>query len=454
MNFNAKKPYSLLAVIAVSIFLVVMMVGSKKDIEHSLDSVPSQSAEVITMKKIPYQVRVTGYGNVVPAITFHSMSEVSGKILFLHPNLKSGETLQAGTVVIKIDASDYDITLKQSEADLSANRSALVQLEEEEKTTLRSRKLAKKNFEVAEGEYTRIKGLYAKQMVAKSTLDAEEQKVLSSRQQLEEVQGQINSFDSRKQSLSAQIIRAEREVENRQTILKRTEISLPFDARIGAVNVEKTEFVSVGTVLFEAVDLEGAEITAQIPMSSMRRLVSPLKGAADVTGKVFRAGGQITDRLKLKASVSLVNELGDVAWDAKVLRISDSIDATRQTLGIVVAVDKPYEKAIPGKRPPLIKGMYTRVNIYGQPHDAFVIPRNAIHDGRVYVASADNKLVIQPVVVQQTQGELAVIEAGLKDGDRVIVTDIFPVIEHISLKVTESAHAMKRLEQLAGGELE
>jgi multidrug efflux pump subunit AcrA (membrane-fusion protein) len=49
-----------------------------------------------------------------------------------------------------------------------------------------------------------------------------------------------------------------------------------------------------------------------------------------------------------------VSGLPGAVWEARVLRISEAIDATRQTLGIVVGVDNPYQKIIPGVRPPLL----------------------------------------------------------------------------------------------------
>ena len=118
MKSDAKIPYSLFAVIAAAILLVIVLIKSKEGVEHSLESVPDQSAEVITIQKIPYRVKITGYGNVKPAISFTSMSEVSGKVSYIHPNLKTGERLPAGNAVIRIEAKDYEIALKQSEADL------------------------------------------------------------------------------------------------------------------------------------------------------------------------------------------------------------------------------------------------------------------------------------------------------------------------------------------------
>lgn len=452
MNINAKHPLSLALAIVSAVILVAFLVKSKPSVQHQADGLTAKPVNVITVEEMPYRTRVTGYGNVEPAITLNAMAEVRGKIRFLHPDLKSGETIPAGTLVVEIDAKDYAVTLEQSQADLAASRSALNQLEEDQKTTLRSLALASKNLQVGESEYARLKEIFDKKVIAKSTLDQEEQKVISLRQSVEEMQGKINNFDSRRRSLQAQVTRAEREVENRQTILGRTQIILPFDARIGEVNIEKNEFVAVGAQLFEAIDLEGVEITAQLPMSLMRKLVNQLENKPNVGEQLVNFSSRLTDRLNLTARVSLVNDLSDAIWDAKVLRISDSIDATRQTLGIVVGVEKPYEKVIPGRRPPLIKGMYTAVEIFAEPYDAIVIPRKAVHQGRVYIADSNQQLEIRAVDIKQTQGDLVVIRSGVEPGEHIIITDIFPVIAGMPLAISQAEAAHDLLKQKAGGE--
>jgi len=435
MAINLKRYFSLFIAIALALIIAIILVKFKPEMQHKATEMPSKAVEIITASNIPFRARVTAYGNVEPAITLNSTAEVSGKISYVHPNLKAGETILANTVVVRIDAKDYAGTLKQTEADLSASRSSLKELDEEEKSTRRSLKLAKNNLSVGETEYARIRGGYEKAAISKSALDAEEQKVIQLQQQVEELQGKINGFGSRGEAIKAQIARAKQEVENKEIVLGRTEISLPFDARIGTVSVDKNEFVAVGSSLFEAVDLKGVEITAQLPIDSMQKLVSHLEGTINNNGQLIRAGGRINDRLKLSAKVRLVNGMPSAVWKARVLRISDSIDPTRQTLGMVVGVEDSYDKMIPGKRPPLIKGMYTSVDIFAPERSALVIPRKAVHQGRVYVADADNRLEIRSVDIQLMQGDLVVIRGGIEPGEKVIITDLIPVIEGMPLQI-------------------
>lgn len=451
MKTKLKGGFGLLVVLALAIVIAILLVRSKSPLEHVSVEMPSRTVEVITAATVPFRASITAYGNVEPAITLDSMAEVSGKISYVHPNLKSGETIPAGTLVVRIDAEDYALSLKQTQEDLKASRSSLAELETEERTTRRSLELAQENLEVGEAELARIGDVYRKQLIAKSALDAEEQKVIQLRQQVEDLQGRLNGYASRRQSIEAQIARAEQEVQNRATILGRTEVTLPFDARIGSVNVDRDEFVSVGSLLFEASDLEGVEISAQLPLASMRKLISHLEGRDQIAQQFVQSGGRINERLGLSARVRLVSDMPEAVWDARVLRISESIDPTRQTLGVVVGVEKPYEKIIPGRRPPLLKGMYTAVDLLAPQRSAMVIPRRAVHEGRAYIANADDRLEIRPLDIQLVQGDLAVVRAGLESGERLIITDLTPVIEGMPLQVRPSPAVETYLRQRAVG---
>jgi multidrug efflux pump subunit AcrA (membrane-fusion protein) len=451
MKINFRGFAGLVSVLAAAVLVAVVLVKTRAALEHVALEMPSRVVEVVYARRIPFRTRVTAYGTVEPAVTLNSMAEVSGEISYLHPNLKAGETISAGTLVVRIDAEDYELSLRQTQEDLKASSSSLRELETERKSTLRSLQLAQKNLEVGEAELGRIREVYEKKLVAKSALDGEEQKAIRLRQQVEDLQGRLNGYDSRRQSIEAKIARAEQEVQNRTTILGRTEIRLPFDARIGTVSVNQNEFVTVGSALFEAIDLKGVEISAQLPIASMRKLVSHRANQSQVVRQFIETGGRINESLGLVAMVRLVSDMPNAIWEARVLRISESIDATRQTLGIVVGVDNPYEKIVVGQRPPLLKGMYTAVDLMAPQRLAMVIPRKALHEGRVYIADSDGRLEIRAVDIQLSQDDLVVVESGLEVNDRVVITDLTPVIEGMPLQVNEAREFEAELEQHALG---
>ena len=124
-------------------------------------------------------------------------------------------------------------------------------------------------------------------------------------------------------------------------------------------------------------------------------------------------------------------------WDADFVRFSDTVDLETRTMGVVVAVDHPLKKIIPGVRPPLSKGMFVEVNIDGITQvNSIVIPRSALRNGSVYVMNENNRLEIRSPQKRYDQDQSSIIESGLKPGEQLVLTDLIPAIEGMLLKAS------------------
>jgi RND family efflux transporter MFP subunit len=428
-----KRAIILPVIILVALAAVIAVLKSRPPIQHENIQFPEKAVEVLTLKKTPFRARAKAYGNVEPSVLLKTKAEVSGKIAYLHPQLKKGGSLAKGTVVLRIEPTTFEFSLSQSEAGLAGTESSLRQLEVEERSTQSSLNIAKKNLAVGKKELQRVRSIWKKKLVARSSVDIEEQKVLQLRQQVTDLEGKLASFTSKKAATQAQIRQSQTQVGEKQDTLGRTEVLLPFDARIGEVSVEQGEFVPVGGQLFEALGTQSVEINAQLPIKHFRPLLSSMQhNALDLQNPTDFQNA--LNQLSLEARVRLVGDKDDIEWEGKLLRLSESIDPVRDTLGLVVAVDKPYDGIIPGKRPPLLKGMYVSVEFLAPTKDQLVVPRKAIHQGRVYVATPENTLSIRPVKISFSNGNQAVIESGLKEGEQIILTDVIPVIEGLPVK--------------------
>ncbi len=451
LAFGLRTRWALPLTLAAGALIAFLLASNTQRIQHSGTVLTAKRVDVIEIRELPFRAQVDAYGNVEPTISLLGKAEVNGKISFIHPDLQQGQSIAADTTVLRIDAADYQSLLKQTEADLRASRETLKQLLEEEKTMIRSLALAQENLAVGESELARITRVFEQQLVSRSTLDAERQQVISLRQQVAELQGQLNGFSSRKDSVKANIARAEQQVESQRTTLGRTEITLPFNARIGDVMVEKGEFVSTGATLFEALDTSGVEISAQLPASQIVALISHMQ---NVSLQDLRTGNtqRLLEQLNLYAQINLVGHLAEAQWQANVLRFGEAVDPISRTFSIVVGVDNPYQKIIPGRRPPLLKGMYTEVRLSAPTRTALVIPRKALHQGRAYIVSGANTLAIRQVEVQFEQNDLAVIRSGISPGEKLIVNDIYPVIEGMPLDPHIAEDATLALAKSARGE--
>ena len=456
MNTVFKKAFILPLIVVVALALVILIVKTKPPVEHELLQYPTKTVEVIAARKLPFRSRAIAYGNVEPAILLKSRTEISGKISYVHPSLKKGASLAKDTVVLRIEPTTFEFSLKQSTAALAGSESALKQLEVEEASTRRSLEIAELNLLTGQKELDRLLSIWEKRLVARTVVDAEQQKMLLLKQQVEDLQGRIASYASRKAATRAQIQQSRTQLNQSKDTLGRTEIRLPFDARIGTVSVEKGEYAAVGTVLFEALGTQAVEVNANLPVGQFYPLIRSL-GLSALDLRNPEGLRSIISRMQLDAIVSLVgHESISATWQGELLRIGESIDPDRDTINLIVVVNNPYEGVIPGKRPPLLKGMYAAVEFVGPARDMLVLPRKAIHQGRVYVATENDsgtghQLEIRRVNIISTQGRLVVIGDGVAEGEKIIVTDVVPVLDGLPLTlVSATAYAEELAEEALG----
>lgn len=451
-----KKAFILPLIIAIAVALVVYKVNSKPTIDHVELQYPIRTVEAISVQSVAFRNRAVTYGSVEASTKLTSKAEINGKISYIHPQLKQGASLAKGTVILRIEPTAFEFSLEQSKAGLASSEHSLKQLEVEEKTTLQFLKIAQKNFDLGQKDLESSTKLFAQKVISSTKHNAAEQKQLQLQQQLEDLQGKLASFPSRKAMNVAQINKSKTQLAQSQDVLSRTDITLPFDARIGSVFVEKGEYVGVGGQLFEALGTEAVEVNAQLTVKVFSELLANQNQLTGGGSKInLQSPAQIQAQfefINLDVNIQLVQaDKENVAWQGKLVRIGEAINPTTNTIGLVVKVYNPYGEVLPGKKPPLLQGMFVRVEFVTAPSQQIVVPRKAIHQGRVYIADKQNNLKIKPVSIARNQGELAVISNGVEIDDRIIITDVVPVIEGQPLKVILATQYQEKLTKDALG---
>ena len=120
---------------------------------------------------------------------------------------------------------------------------------------------------------------------------------------------------------------------------------------------------------------------------------------------------------------------------------------------MVIAVDRPYEKVVPGQRPPLVQGMFCEVELRGKPRKGqVVIPRSALHDGHVYLVSDSNRLERRKVEIAFVQSNLLCLKSGLQGGETLVVSDPTPAIEGMLVEPVSDDELQQGLIAEATGE--
>ncbi|WP_051311406.1 efflux RND transporter periplasmic adaptor subunit [Zooshikella ganghwensis] len=445
-----RKKTSLAIVITVGFLIAFFITQKDQTLKRDESHKPQKLAEYIVAKTIPVKGRAIGYGEVNPEITLDANAQVEGKIIFISPELKKGASVSKGTVLIKIDPSDYQLSLAKAEANLAIYHAERDKLITDKKNTQSLFTIAEQNYTLGLKALERKRKLLKQKSISQSQVEEEEQSLLKLLENKQTLENTLKTLPAQIKVTEAQIIQAQQDIEQQKNNLTRTVITIPFDGRISQVYVEQDQFISRGSKLFTATNIGRVEINAELPITHARVLLIGIE-------KIKFSGGipstqDVLKKLGLKAKVRLVGAFKDVHWAGKAVRLGESINQTSRTVSIIVGVDDSYQKVIPGKRPPLLKGMYTEVEFIAPARERLIIPRTAIHQNKVYIVGENNRLTIKLVIIAYHIGELSVIEQGIVDGDKVITTDLIPAVDGMVLQPTANSTLEKKVAALANAE--
>ena len=377
---------------------------------------------VVTAPAVDVVPRALGYGSVIPGRIWEAVGEVSGTVIYRHPELEKGAVLRAGTELLRIDPTDYRLAVAQIEASIRSTEAQLAVLDVRASNTKRSLSIEARSIDLSRKELERTQRLVKQGTISQAAADQEERAVLAGEQAVQNLRNSMNLLPAERSVLEATLDQLRAQLETARRNLDRTTIVAPFDCRIAEVNVEKAQFAAQGKVLVVADSLDVAEVTAQVTIGTLltllpRDLDLPLDPGA-IMPRLREVAG-------LDAIVRLRTGRGDTEWLARFSRMSDTVDPRTRTVGVIVAVDDPYRQAIPGERPPLVKNMYVEVEVRGRPRaGAVVIPRGALHGREIRTVDSEDRLRIREVEVDFIQTNFVVIASGLEAGERVVVSDL------------------------------
>ncbi|MDK2595362.1 efflux RND transporter periplasmic adaptor subunit [Pseudoalteromonas obscura] len=434
-NLSAKKNLPIAALAGVVLMLLVVKLTSST--KHSDIEEIGQLAQYQVLAMRAIRPEIVGYGKVTPNIQLNSLAQVSGVITYLHPALKKGEIFKAGTLLIEVDDSDYQLQLAKSEAGLASAEVELAVKRTAIKNNQLDIKLSEHKLRIASDEYRRLKRLFDNSSVSQAELDKAQQNMLAQQQGLQRDLNQKNVLPLEVKALQAQVKKALADVNKARIDIERTKIHLPFTGRIHQVNVERAQLVSKGASLFRASDIKKVLINAQYTYQSFNQFSGFFNRAPSMQTISEQGMASYLKEQGLEAKVEILAQPG-VYWEASIERLSDEIDPQSQTVGVVVSISDSYKQIELGEKPPLLAGMRAKVTLSASEQDFVVVPRYFIRDGHALIASDENKLTKVSLRGAIKQSGSFLIDNPELSGAKLITTDLFPAIEGTRLNLTAS----------------
>ena len=449
-------PVIAIAGLAVMVFIVKL----QPDMKHQPAASLVTPVNFIEVKSHLIKPEIIGYGVIKPDMTLAAKAEVSGRITYIHPQLKKGEIFSQGTLLLTIDDKDYLLQLKQAQADLLVNKANLQEMTLSIENNELELSLALEKLQVRDSEYARMFKLSQTGVVSKSSLNGEKQNLLKQKQEVLQLKNKKALLPSTLAVMKAQLEISKANLEKSERDLARTQVTMPFDGRISEVYTELNQYVTAGGLssagqLFDAFTLNKVIINAQFPVEQFRLFAQNFNRQAFVSNENTPDMKDVLQSLELSVLVKDPSGLFE-AWPATVERFSDNLDAKSRTVGIMVSVSDSYKKVLPGTRPPLLEGMYMKVILAGKPKDMLILPRFTLHYKQVF--TIDDKNLLQRVTLDKLQyhGDLLLVDPTkdqtIKVNDKVITTDVFPAVNGMEVMPISDDIATEQMMRWVGSD--
>lgn len=326
--------------------------------------------QVIEASPQSYPVVLETQGTVSPRTQSSVVAEVSGRVVEVADELRSGGFFEPGEILLWIDSRDYDNAVTIAGSELAQSRLALQE-------------------EMARAEQ-------AKQDWERLELEGEPDQLALRGPQLA--------------SASAQVAAAEARLTQAETNLQRTRIEAPYAGRVLEKNVDIGQYVNAGTVLATIYAVDYVEIRLPLSNHQLRHVDLPesYRGAETAPEPV---------------PVAINAEVGGRShtWRGRIVRAEGDIDTDTRQWFVVAQVDDPYARR--DGRPPLKVGQFVTAGIEGRRlEDVYLLPRAALKPGNEVVTVTPERTIHRRAVevVWETRGE--VIVRGLDPGDEVVVS--------------------------------
>lgn len=356
-----------------------------------------ETAEVRSGRQV---VVVTALGLVEAARKIDLRARVTGRITSVHNEFVDGGLVKKGDRLIQIDQSDYSLAVTRKKGQVVQAEYALQVEMGYQDVAAREWQLLKRNKPAEPGEADLA---LRKPHLAKARAD---------------------------------LASAKADLEQARLDLARTNIRAPFNALIRSKAVDTGSQVATQDRLSELIDTDEFWITASVPVDRLKWIAIPGRG----TGQGSRVRVYIVDDS---------DPASETWWrEGRVIKLLGELETTGRMARVVVAVTdpldlKPDSRAATGElvRPPLLIGQYVRLEIEGGGLDDVIrIPRSALKsDSSVWLAGEDDRLVRRTVDVAWRDRSHVLIQSGLRDGERLIVSDISAPVEGMKITVLDDS---------------
>jgi RND family efflux transporter MFP subunit len=376
-----------LGILVLGIVVIVILIKFRPKAEKipSQTLAPLVKVQQVNLKDVEMIVKQSG--TVTPKVEVEIVPQVSGKIVWLNPNFKTGGFIKADEEILRIDKRDYELAVQQAKSIVAD---------------------AQVNLDIQKAEA---------QVAIQEWQDLNPDKEPDSPLVLREPQ--IQQAQARLESAKAQLGIAELNLE-------RTSVSLPIDVRIVSETADLGQYITSGRSLGKAYGTEAVEI--ELPLEDKDLAWFDIPDIIDNFN-----GNKPKDELT-KAIVKAEFAGGVHTWDGFVKRTTGQVDRKTRMVSVVVEVPNPFDMT--SGEYPLLPGVYVEVSIIGNVlKNTAVIPRDALHEGNYVWLVNNERLHIKKLNVARADTEYAYVTDGIQDGTLLVISSLELAIDGMMIRL-------------------
>ncbi len=441
-QWNKKPGKRKKVIIRILICLAILLVGlSGWVLLASMKKPPAEAKKEERALKVEIQnavpenvpVFITGYGEVKTLNVVSIASEISGKIVEIHPRLETGEIIPRGETLFRIDPSNYSAALKEAKASVSQWDSTISRLKSQQAVDTGRLKTIERNRDLAKAEYKRIRSLFENDSIGtRSGVERAEQSLNNSIDIADQMNQTVILYPIRIREAESSKSAALARLDIARANLKRSRVLSPFNGRVKSVSLEKGQYVAPGQNIITLADDSILEI--HVPLDSRDSRKWLLFNGDQTNNKIawFSALEKVT------CKIQWTEDKSGHYWSGQLHRIV-KFDQQTRTLTVAVRIDPKTFKEKSSLSLPLVEGMFCSVIIPGKNlENVYRLPRHAVTFKNTVYTVVGNRLKTISVKTARVEGDFAYISDGLKPGDKVITTRLVDPLENILIEITHS----------------
>ena len=324
----------------------------------------------------------------------------------------NGGFIPAGEPLVVIDSADYQLAVEEVRSLFEQARVAVGAME------IRISE-ARTNLEDASRELERIQRLYERGAVSRRELDRAELVEQVTEIRLQREMAELETAQSRLETARVAVRRAE-------LTLRRTRITLPFDSVVLSERVDVGQYVVAGQSIGDVYGTSAVEIPVPLEDQQLQWLPT-----VPIGGQQIRVASS-----SLPQAVVSVRFAGRMCrWAGRAVRVEGQVDPKSRMVDVVVRVKDPLQ-GLAADQPPLLPGTFVEVTIDGKTlPDVIAVPTYAIHDEDEVWVVQDKQLRVLKVRIARYQRDKVYVAAGLKGGQRVIISPMDVVTNGMQVRI-------------------